>query len=300
MTAGLLALTVFVATAVEMVEALTIVLAVGVSRGWRPALQGAALAGAILASLVALFGTALAKVPLDPLRLVVGLALLVFGLQWLRKAVARAAGRRPRRDESAVFDRLVRRLTGSRPGQRLDAIAFAAAFKGVFLEGLEAAIIAITFGATAGQLPTALISAGAAVAFVALLGAVVHRPLTRVPENLLKLGVGVLLSSFGTFWAVEGLGIEWPGSEFAVLYVGAAYSAAVLLIVWLLGRSTEGAPSSFSTEDSPRSATGVRTIHKVRAEGVAGREPDETRRPGSNTLSSRLSEPSTHLWTWEP
>src|SRR5215217_8578817 len=161
---------------------------------WRlRALQGAALAGAILASLVALFGTALAKVPLDPLRLVVGLALLVFGLQWLSKAVARAAGRRPRRDEAAVFDRLAGRLTGGRrSGQWSDPVAFAAAFKGVFLEGLEAAIITITFGATARQLSTALISAVAAVGFVALLGVIVHRPLRRVPENLLKLGVGLL------------------------------------------------------------------------------------------------------------
>jgi uncharacterized membrane protein len=249
MTTSLLVLTVFVATAVEMVEALTIVLAVGVSRGWRPALQGAALAGAILTLLVALFGTALAKVPLDPLRLVVGLALLVFGLQWLRKAIARTAGRRPPRDEAAVFDRLIQRLTGNQPGRRLDPIAFAAAFKGVLLEGLEAAIIAITFGATARQLPTALVSAGAAVAFVALLGAIVHRPLTRVPENVLKLGVGLLLSSFGTFWVVEGVGVEWPGSEFAVLYIAVAYSVAVLLIVRLLSRSTEGPISSFTREE---------------------------------------------------
>ena len=237
------------------------------------------LAGAILVSLVALFGTALVKVPLDPLRLVVGLALLVFGLQWLRKAIARAAGRRPPRDEAVVFERLVGRLTGSHPSRRLDPIAFAAAFKGVFLEGLEAVIIAITFGATARQLPTALISAGAAVVFVALLGAVVHRPLTRVPENLLKLGVGMLLSSFGTFWVIEGLGVEWPGSEFALLYIAAAYSAAVLLIVRLLARSTEGATSSFSTEDSPRSASDIRTVHKVRADGVAGRESDDSGRP---------------------
>jgi uncharacterized membrane protein len=279
MTAGLLALTVFVATAVEMVEALTIVLAVGVSRGWRPALQGAATAGAILTLLVALFGTALAKVPLDPLRLVIGIALLLFGLQWLRKAIARAAGRRPPRDESAAFERLVGRLTGNHPGRRLDPIAFVAAFKGVFLEGLEAAIIAITFGATARQLPTALISAGAAVAFVALLGTIVHRPLTRVPENLLKLGVGVLLSSFGTFWIVESLGGEWPGSDFAVLYVAAAYSAATFLIIRLLARSTEGASSSSTTEDSPGSATDVRTLQRGGADGVGGRKPADTGRP---------------------
>jgi uncharacterized membrane protein len=169
----------------------------------------------------------------------------------------------------------------------LDATAFAAAFKGVFLEGLEAAIIAITFGATAGQLPTALISTGAAVALVALLGTVVHRPLTRVPENLLKLGVGVLLSSFGTFWVVEGLGVEWPGSEFAVLYVAAAYSAAVLLILWLLARSTEGATSSFSREGSPKSDSDVRPVQNTEADGVVCPEPANTRRPLSFERENR-------------
>ena len=216
MTASLLALTVFAATAVEMVEALTIVLAVGVSLGWRSALQGASVAVAVLILLVTLFGAAVAtEVPLGLLRLVVGLSLLILGLSWLRKAAARAAGRRPHRDESAAFNRLVGRLTnGHRSGRRLvvDPIAFVAAFKGVFLEGLEAAVIVITFGAAARQLPVAFASAGAAVVAIALLGAIVHRPLTRIPENTLKLGVGLLLSSFGTFWVVEGLGIEWPGS----------------------------------------------------------------------------------------
>jgi uncharacterized membrane protein len=238
-TAGLLALTVFVATAVEMVEALTIVLAVGVSRGWRPTLQGASVALAILVVLVAIFGTSLAKeVPLHLLQFVVGLCLLLFGLSWLRKAVARAAGLRPRRDEAAAFERLVDRLaTDRRPGRRFDPVAFVAAFKGVFLEGLEATIIAITFGAAARQLPVAFLSAGAAVVLVALIGVIVHRPLSRVPENALKLGVGLLLSSFGTFWVVEGLGGEWPGSELAVLYIAAAYSVATFLIVRLMVRS---------------------------------------------------------------
>jgi Ca2+/H+ antiporter, TMEM165/GDT1 family len=186
MTSGLLALTVFVATAVEMVEALTIVLAVGVSRGWRQALQGALAAIAVLVLLVAVFGTSLATaVHLHLLQFVVGLSLLLFGLQWLRKAVARTAGRRPKRDEVAAFDRLVGRMADSRrPGRRRDPVAFAAAFKGVFLEGLEAAIIAITFGAAAQRLWVAFASAGAAVVGVALLGVIVHRPLSRVPDLL--------------------------------------------------------------------------------------------------------------------
>jgi uncharacterized membrane protein len=223
-----------------MVEALTIVLAVGVSRGWRDTLQGATLALAVPVLLVAIFGTSLAtEVSLPLLRFVVGLGLLIFGVSWLRKAVARAAGRRPRRDEKAAFQKLVQKLAIDRqPRRRFDPVAFVAAFKGVFLEGLEAAIIAITFGAAAGQLPVAFLSAGAAVVLVVLLGVIVHRPLARVPENAMKLGVGLLLSSFGTFWVVEGLGGDWPGSELAILYIVGAYSAATFLIVRLLVRST--------------------------------------------------------------
>ena len=254
MTGGLLALTVFVATAVEMVEALTIVLAVGVSRGWRQALQGALSALAILLTLVAVFGVSLAtKVPLHLLQFVVGLGLLLFGLSWLRKAISRAAGRKPHRDEAAAFDLLVGRLADGRgSGRPFDAAAFVAAFKGVFLEGLEAAIIAITFGAAAGRVWVAFASAGAAVALVALLGVIVHRPLTRVPENAMKLGVGILLSSFGTFWVFEGLGGEWPGSELAVFYVAAAYSVAALVAVRLLARPANAPRSPVPGEPSRR------------------------------------------------
>jgi uncharacterized membrane protein len=243
-TAGLLAFTVFVATAVEMVEALTIVLAVGVSRGWRPTLQGTSAALAVLVVLVAVFGTSLAtEVPLRLLQFVVGLGLLLLGFSWLHKAVARAAGLRQRHDEAAAFERLVERLTiDRRPERQFDPVAFVAAFKGVFLEGLEAAIIAMTFGAAAQQLWVAFVSAGVAVAGVVVLGVIVHRPLARVPENAMKLGVGLLLSSFGTFWVVEGMGGEWPGSELAVLYIAAAYSAATFLIVRLLVRSTASGP----------------------------------------------------------
>jgi uncharacterized membrane protein len=249
MTAGLLALTIFVATAVEMVEALTIVLAIGVSRGWRSTLQGALVAIAVLVLLVAVFGTSLATVvPLHLLQFVVGIGLLLFGLQWLRKAVARAAGRRPHRDEVAAFDQLAGRMADGRPGRGWDPVAFAVAFKGVFLEGLEAAIIAITFGAAAQRLGVAFASGGAAVLVVALLGVVVHRPLSRVPENAMKLGVGLLLVSFGTFWVVEGLGGEWPGSEFAVLYVTAAYAVVVLLVIRLLARPAKGIGSHAITD----------------------------------------------------
>lgn len=238
MTTGLLALAVFVATAVEMVEALTIVLAVGVSRSWRQALQGALAALAVLVLMVAVFGVSLAtRVPLHLLQFVVGLGLLLFGLSWLRKAISRAAGRKPHRDEAVAFDRVAGSLADGRgSGRSFDSVAFIAAFKGVFLEGLEAAIIAITFGAAAQRLWLAFASAGVAVVLVALLGVLVHRPLARVPENAMKLGVGLLLCAFGTFWVVEGLGIEWPGLELAVLYIAVVYSAAAFLIVRLLSR----------------------------------------------------------------
>ena len=242
MQGSLLVLTAFAATAVEMVEALTIVLAVGVSRGWRSTLQGAVLALAALILLIALFGSTLAtEVPLGLLRIIVGFGLLVFGLQWLRKAIERAAGRRPHRDEAATFDRLLGSLSSSSASERqLDIVAFVAAFKGVFLEGLEAAVIIVTLGATAGQLPVAYASGAVALISVALLGGIVHRPLTRIPENTLKLGVGLLLSSFGTFWFVEGLGVEWPGSELAILAITAAYLLVTLLIIWLLSHSAKG------------------------------------------------------------
>jgi len=219
------------------------VLALGVSRGWRSTLQGAVVALATLILLIVLFGSTLATVvPLGLLRLIVGFGLLVFGLQWLRKAVERAAGRRPHRDEAATFDRLLGSLSGgsASEGRQLDTVAFAAAFKGVFLEGLEAAIIVVTFGATAGQLPVAYASGGVALVSVALLGIIVHRPLTRIPENTLKLGVGLLMSSFGTFWLVEGLGVEWPGSELAILGITAAYLLVTLLIIRFLSRLATG------------------------------------------------------------
>ncbi|MDQ3864278.1 MAG: hypothetical protein M3317_12435 [Actinomycetota bacterium] len=262
MTAGLLALTVFVATAVEMVEALTIVLAVGVSRGWRSTLQGALAALVALIVLVAIFGTSLAtEVPLHLLQFAVGLGLLILGLSWLRKAVARASGLRPHRDEAAAFERLVERVVSDRrAGHRRDAVAWIAAFKGVFLEGLEAAIIATTFGAAARQMPVAFLSAGAAVALVAIVGVIVHRPLSRIPENALKLGVGLLLSSFGTFWIVEGLGGEWPGSELAVLYIAAAYAAAAFLIVRLVIHSTAAMNAGPGSDDDRKTAVAHRSF----------------------------------------
>src|SRR4029079_2380566 len=195
------------ASAVEMVETLTIVLALGVTRGWRAPLQGAAAAIVVLAVLVSLLGPALETVPIDALRLVVGALLLVFGLQWLRKAILRASGWKSLHDEDAAFAAEVAaaRAMGTMPGR--DRYSLVISFKSTLLEGLEVAFIVITLGANQGA--TALAAAGAAVALVVVVtvGALARQPLSRVPENTLKFTVGVMLTSFGTFWAGEGVGI---------------------------------------------------------------------------------------------
>jgi uncharacterized membrane protein len=232
------------ASAVEMVEALTIVLALGVTRGWRAPLQGAAVAVAVLAVVVALLGPALQAIPIDLLRLVVGSLLLVFGLQWLRKAILRASGLKALHDEEAAFAEEVAaaRAAGRSPG--VDRYAFVISFKSTLLEGLEVAFIVITLGVNQGA--TAIAAAGAAVALVVVVavGALVRHPLSRVPENTLKFVVGVMLTSFGTFWAGEGVGIDWPGSD------GALAALLVLTVLWsvlftrLLGRQPGAAATT--------------------------------------------------------
>jgi uncharacterized membrane protein len=213
----LLVVAAFLASAVEMVEALTIVLAVGVTRGWRSAGWGVAAALGGLAVIVAGLGPALAHLPIDSLRLIVGTVLLVFGLQWLRKAVLRASGLKALHDEEAIYEAEVAELRarGERPGH--DWYSFTVAFKGVFLEGLEVAFIVVTFGGTQRNVGLAAIGAGAALVVVLIAGVFVHAPLTRVPENTLKFGVGVMLTSFGIFWSAEGAGIAWPGADASLL-----------------------------------------------------------------------------------
>jgi uncharacterized membrane protein len=208
----------FLASAVEFVEALTIVLALGLVRGWRSVVAGTGSAVVALAILVAALGPALASLPIDALRLAVGALLLVFGLQWLRKAILRSAGIVPLHDEEAIFReerRLAESAASGGPGG-LDGYAFVLSFKGVFLEGLEVAFIVITFGAAQGRVALATAAAGAALVLVAAAGLVLHRPLARVPENSLKLAVGLLLTTFGTFWAGEGTGVDWPGGDLAL------------------------------------------------------------------------------------
>ena len=240
--AGLLA-AVFLASAVEVVEAFTIVLAMGVTRGWRSALWGAAAATAVLAVLTAAAGYALVQwVPEDTLRLVIGGLLLAFGLQWLRKAVLRAAGRKALHDEEDTFRREAQAAADAASDRRmgLDWVAFAVSFKAVLLEGVEVVFIVITFGANADSVPLASVGAAAAAAIVIGAGALLRRPLSRVPENTLKFTVGLLLTTFGTFWLVEGLGGDWPGDDLALLVLLALWWAAARIAVAALRRPDPG------------------------------------------------------------
>jgi uncharacterized membrane protein len=234
-----LAVAVFLASAVESVEALTIIVAAGVSRGWRSALEGMAVAIAVLAVLVAATGPALVYlVPIDVLRTVVGTLLLVFGLQWLRKAVLRAVGLKAKHDEDAIFKEHVDALGGTtgavakKTGR--DPAGFAVAFKGTFLEGLEVVIIVLGLGGGDHQLALAGAAAGAAIVVVAAVGIMVARQLAGVPENAMKTVVGLMLVSFGTFWAGEGLGVRWPGSDLAILVLVGVYAVVTLALVQLL------------------------------------------------------------------
>jgi uncharacterized membrane protein len=215
-----LAVSVFLACAVEAVEALTIVLAVGVTRSWRSALIGVGAATLVLAVIVAALGPALTALPINALRVVVGGLLLIFGLQWLRKAVLRAAGLKALHDEDKAFvsETDAARAAG-RAGPGFDGYSFTIAFKGVLLEGLEVAFIVLTFGASQHNVGLAAAAAAAAIVVVVIAGVLVRAPLARVPENTLKFFVGVMLTSFGTFWGAEGAGASWPGGDAALLVI---------------------------------------------------------------------------------
>jgi Ca2+/H+ antiporter, TMEM165/GDT1 family len=225
----------FVASFVEAVEALTVVLAVGLSRGWRPALTGAAAALAALALIVAILGPLMSVVPLRGLQFVVGLLTLLFGLRWLRKAILRAVGVIALHDEDAAFAHETRELgEGRRANTGFDWIGGFTAFKIVLLEGVEVAFIVIAVGAGRGLLGLASAGALAACIVVAAVGAAVHRPLARVPENALKFVVGVMLSGFGLFWTGESLGVAWPGGDAAVLAFIVLFLVVALGLVALL------------------------------------------------------------------
>ena len=226
-----LAVSVFLACAVEAVEAFTIVLAVGSTRRWSSALLGVGAAGLALAVLVAALGPALTVLPIGVLRLAVGGLLLVFGLQWLRKAILRAGGVKALHDEEAIFEQEAAAAQRADLGEGVDHYAFAIAFKAVLLEGLEVAFIVLTFGANQGDVPLAALAATLAVLVVVAAGAAVRAPLARMPENTLKFAVGVMLTSFGIFWGSEGAGAALPGGDAALPVLVALLAAASWLMV---------------------------------------------------------------------
>ncbi len=229
-TQASLAISVFLACAVEAVEAFTIVLAVGSTRRWSSALLGVGAAALTLAVLIAALGPALTSLPIDVLRVVVGGLLLIFGLQWLRKAILRAGGAKALHDEAAAF-REETAAAGSAPLEAgFDSYAFAISFKAVLLEGLEVAFIVLTFGANQGEVGLAALAAAAAVTAVVLAGVAARAPLARVPENTMKFTVGVLITTFGAFWGAEGAGASWPGDEAALPVLALAILAAALLM----------------------------------------------------------------------
>jgi uncharacterized membrane protein len=243
-----LALSVFLACAVEAVEALTIVLAVGTTRSWSSAMSGVGAALLALAALVAACGPALTSLPIDALRVLIGGLLLVFGMQWLRKAILRAAGIKAKHDELQTFrDETDAARRAGRRGPGFDGYAFTIAFKGVLLEGLEVAFIVLTFGANQRRVALAAAAAGLAVLLVSAAGAAARAPLARVPENTMKLAVGVMLSSYGMFWGAEGAGASWPGGDAALLAIVPAVLTAAIAMTWM-ARRVEGArgPTPFA------------------------------------------------------
>ncbi|HEY4996405.1 MAG TPA: hypothetical protein VII03_00335 [Solirubrobacteraceae bacterium] len=236
-----LATSVFLACAVEAVEALTIVMAVGNTRSWRSALLGVGAACAALVAIVLGLGNALLTLPIDALRLVIGALLLLFGLQWLRKAVLRAAGLKALHDERSAYER--ERAAANAAGRSQagwDTYSFVIAGKGVLLEGLEVALIVVTFGANQHHLVLAGVAAGLAVAAVIAAGIAVRAPLARVPENTMKFAVGVMLSSYGLFFVGEGLGLHWPGADAILLAIVPGVLGLALMSVLSLQRAAPG------------------------------------------------------------
>jgi uncharacterized membrane protein len=228
---------VFLACVVEAVEATTIVLAAGTGRSWRSATTGMAAALVVLAVVVAVLGPAVSAIPLRGLRLFVGALLLIFGLQWLRKAILRASGNKALHDEDKIYAEQLATARGQEPRRRglvTDWYGFTLSFKGVLLEGLEVVFIALTFGSNYHDVPLAAIAAGCAVVVVAGAGLAIRAPLARVPENTMKFVVGVMLTGFGMFWGAEGAGAHWPGSDAALLVLIPVIGlAAVGLAAWL-------------------------------------------------------------------
>ncbi|MDB5858345.1 MAG: hypothetical protein JWQ76_2034 [Ramlibacter sp.] len=245
LSAGPTVLASFLASTVEFVEALTIVLAVGLTRGWRSTLLGTAAGIAVLAVLVIALGSSLPAVPLALLQLVVGVLLLMFGLRWLHKSILRAAGTVPLRDEAQAFSRETQAMrASSRPAAAaVDAIAFMTTFKTVLLEGLEVVFVVVALGVKGGLLLPASAGALLALLLVAALGLFLHRPLAKVPENTLKFAVGIMLTAFGTYWAGEGIGLAWPAQDASILLLIGVFLGLGLLLVKACGWLREAQPA---------------------------------------------------------
>jgi uncharacterized membrane protein len=255
-----LALSVFLACTVEAVEALTIVLAVGTTRSWSSALSGVGAAVLALAVIVAALGPTITSLPIDLLRVLVGGLLLIFGLQWLRKAILRSAGLKSKHDESQIYEEVAAAArAAATEASGFDGYAFTIAFKGVLLEGLEVAFIVLTFGANQHRVPLAAAAAGFAILVVVVAGVAARAPLAKVPENTMKFAVGVMLSSFGMFWGAEGAGASWPGGDAALL----AIIPGVLIAAIVLSKALAASLSSASTEytgSSPADTTDQATV----------------------------------------
>jgi len=241
----------FVASFVECVEALTIVLAMGITRGWRSAIAGTVTALLALVAFTVVAGQALASwLPTSALQLVVGMLMLIFGLQWLRKAILRSIGVKALHDEAQEYadQTAAAQRAENRTVWGVDAFGYLVSLKGVFLEGVEVTFIVVTFGLNADNVPLASLGGGAAVLVVLVLGVVVHRPLARIPENTLKYGVGLMLATFGTFWSLEGLGIftdsqaslTWPGGDWALVVLLGGWLLWSRVLIWVLGRPLQG------------------------------------------------------------
>jgi uncharacterized membrane protein len=232
-------LSVFLACAVEAVEATTIVLAAGTARDWKSALLGTASATALLGVIIAALGPSITKIPHNPLRLVVGGLLLVFGLQWVRKAILRSSGYKALHDEDAIFEEELAAAKKAVAGKRFgvaDWYAFTLSFKGVLLEGLEVVFIVLTFGTLKKNVGVATLGAVVAVVIVVIAGFALRKPLSRVPENTMKYIVGIMLTSFGIFWASEGAGVVWPKSDGALALIIPVVFLYTLLLIRILSR----------------------------------------------------------------
>jgi uncharacterized membrane protein len=252
----ILVLAVFGASVVEAVEALTLVIAAGTTRSWRSAYEGAAVAFGLLAVLTVAVGVPLIKyVPIDALRVIIGALLLVLGLGWLRKSILRASGHKALHDEDLIYKETVAELsTGNKPNKGRDGTAFKVAFTGVLLEGTEVVLIVLSLGAAQHRLGLAALAAAAAVIVVTLVGIVVARQLREVPENTLKLGVGIMLSAFGVFWVGEGSNLNWPGKDLAILVLIAIFLVVTFVAIRVMRNMAPPAPTTAQPVEQAQTA----------------------------------------------